>query len=73
MEAQQSGLSEAAEQASSGVSGLGVPPEPLLAPSTLGLWTAALQCLKAADTDKAGFSAACQRSLTCMNFTLVHS
>lgn len=51
METGQRARSEA-EQASSRVDASGGPPEPLPAPSGLGLWTAALQCLKAANMDK---------------------
>ncbi|CAL8472221.1 g11763 [Coccomyxa elongata] len=54
----QSARSEA-EQASSRVDAPGGPPEPLPAPSVLGLWTAALQCLKAANTDKVLFMLPC--------------
>ena len=59
MEARQIAHSEAAEQACSGVNAPGGPPEPLPTP-VLGLWSAALQCLGAANADKARSSASIQ-------------
>ncbi|BDA47327.1 probable protein RST1 at N-terminal half [Coccomyxa sp. Obi] len=64
MDAGQVARSEAAEQAFSGSDAPGGPlggPEPLPVPSILGLWTAALQCLKAADTNKVVSLLPCSR------------